>query len=68
MVIGLAVGDLIDRALLIGVEAAVPHKAAAELCSGREASVFIKNGRLARKFVTHFWKSVRPPSAQQPRR
>ena len=54
LVIGSAVGGLIGGAAFLGVEAAMPHKASAELYTTREASVFIKNDELARKLGTHF--------------
>ena len=54
LVFGSAVGGLIGGAAFLGVEAAMPHKASAELYTAREASVFIKNDELAKKIGTHF--------------
>ena len=54
LVFGSAVGGLIGGAAFLGVEAAMPHKASAELYTAREASVFIKNDELAKKLGTHF--------------
>ena len=54
LVFGSAVGGLIGGAAFLGVEAAMPHKASAEIYTAREASVFIKNDELAKKIGTHF--------------
>ena len=54
LVIGSAAGGLLGGAAFLGLEAAMPHKAAADGFQNREATVFIKNDELANKLGTRF--------------
>ena len=54
LLIGSAAGGLLAGAAFLGLEAAMPHKAAADGFQNREATVYIKNDELANKLGTRF--------------
>ena len=54
LLIGSAAGGLLAGAAFLGLEAAMPHKAASDGFQNREATVYIKNDELANKLGTRF--------------
>ena len=54
LLIGSAASGLLGGAAFLGLEAVMPHKAAADGFQNREATVYIKNDELANKLGTRF--------------